>query len=271
MEEYDEEDTQDEEMPEISEDMNRAEKVIVSIFKEVYEEGKDSLPFNLGMVRKASNEYIGEDKNTNDPDIMYRFKTGRSEIPDEIKKKGEWVVKSRSGQGNYEFVKLDGGKYLDIPSHSDFEAIEVLESTPDVVLKYSSDDEQSLLSRLQYSRLLGTFLKLTVHHLQSHVQTSVQKIGQVEVDDLYVGVDKEGEEYVIPVEAKNKEEGERLSVIQLHAMNEFARQKFPDTTARPIGVKLNSDGSITVVEINSTTDIEEIKIKDVKKYRMVKL
>jgi hypothetical protein len=223
------------------------------------------------MVKYYLSDYVEEDENVNEADIPYRYKVGRTPIPDEIKSKGNWIVKGRSGKGNYEFLELNRDQYIDLPSTEDLVAIEILESTPDVVLKYCSDDEQSLISRLNYTQLLGTFLKLSTNHLQSHVRTSVENIGQVEIDGLFVGVNKEGKEYIIPVEAKSSGEGDRLAVQQLHAMNEFISQNFPDTESRPVGVKQMEDESVVIIELNTTTDINKIQMKDVKRYRLVRL
>ena len=38
--------------------------------------------------------------------------------------------------------------------------------------------------------------------LQNHLRTTVAGMGQVETDEIYVGVDRSGSHYVVPVQAK---------------------------------------------------------------------
>ena len=46
------------------------------------------------------------------------------------------------------------------------------------------------------------FTGVTCYSLQSHLRTSVPGIGQVDTDEVYVGVDRQGAHYVITVRAK---------------------------------------------------------------------
>lgn len=47
-------------------------------------------------------------------------------------------------------------------------------------------DEQALLARVRYNRLLDIFLGLATYSLQNHLRTSVTDIGQIEVDEICV-------------------------------------------------------------------------------------
>ena len=62
-------------------------------------------------------------------------------------------------------------------------------------------DEQALLARVRYNRLLDVFTGLACYPLQSHLRTSITipsaidgtpSSSQVETDDLYVGLDEHG-------------------------------------------------------------------------------
>lgn len=79
---------------------------------------------------------------------------------------------------------------------------DIPDATPEIIRAYAMDDEQALLAILRYNRLIDTFLGLTTYSLQNHLRTTVKKIGQIEIDELYVGMDKRGCHYVIPVQAK---------------------------------------------------------------------
>jgi len=78
---------------------------------------------------------------------------------------------------------------------------------------YALGDEQALLARVRYNRLIDIFLGITCYSLQNHLRTSVPDIGQVETDELYVGIDARGCQYVIPVQAKGG--SDTLNIVQI--------------------------------------------------------
>ena len=53
-------------------------------------------------------------------------------------------------------------------------------------------DEQALLAKIRYNRLLDVFLGISAYSLQNHLRTTVLHIGQIEIDELYIGLDKHG-------------------------------------------------------------------------------
>ena len=65
-------------------------------------------------------------------------------------------------------------------------------------------DEQPSSPIVRYNRLIDTFLGLTTYSLQNHLRTTVEGMGQIEIDELYIGLDKHGCHYVIPVQAKGE-------------------------------------------------------------------
>ncbi len=68
------------------------------------------------------------------------------------------------------------------------------------------------MTKLRYNRLIDIFTGVACYSLQSHLRTSVPNIGQVERDEVYIGVDRQGAHYVIPVQAKgDKRSNERRS------------------------------------------------------------
>ena len=68
--------------------------------------------------------------------------------------------------------------------------IKIPDSTPGVIAKYVLSDEQALLARVRYNRLVDIFTGITCYSLQNHLRTTVRSIGQVEIDEIYVGIDK---------------------------------------------------------------------------------
>ncbi len=61
----------------------------------------------------------------------------------------------------------------------------------------SFTDEQALLATVRYNRLTDIFTGVTCYSLQNHLRTTVRGVGQVETDELYVGVDRLGKHYAI--------------------------------------------------------------------------
>jgi hypothetical protein len=61
------------------------------------------------------------------------------------------------------------------------------------------NDEQALLARLRYNRMVDIFTGLTCYSLQSHLRTTLRDGSQVETDEIYIGLDKRGVHYVLPV------------------------------------------------------------------------
>ena len=80
-----------------------------------------------------------------------------------------------------------------------FAVTKIPDATPGIIGKYTFSDEQAVLARVRYNRLIDIFLGITCYSLQNHFRTTVPGMGQVETDEMYVGVDKSGAHYVIPV------------------------------------------------------------------------
>ncbi len=88
-------------------------------------------------------------------------------------------------------------------------AIKVPAATPGIIEKYALSDEQALLARLRYNRLIDIFTGITCYSLQNHLRTMIPELGQVETDEIYIGVDRQGAHYVLPVQAKGGRQDER--------------------------------------------------------------
>jgi len=243
----------------------RYDQAILELFRRVYTPKASRLGFTkdkLVQVCQDLNLVIN-----NVPDIPYHYRTGRSDLPAEIQDTGNWVIEG-AGKGKYAFVKLDRSPYIHIPQ--DLYVTEIPQATPDIVLKYSGKDEQAILTQVRYNRLVDTFLSLTAYHLQGHVRSSIQDIGQVEIDDLYLGVDTDGQWYVVPIEAKSVGPKERLGVVQVRQMILFAQQHYSDLILRPVGIKPLDDGSLIFIELDDKAAFEEIAVKRYMRYKLIR-
>lgn len=107
----------------------------------------------------------------------------------------EWIIRP-AGKARYCFVATSTA--LIEPSQILAET-KVPDATPGIIAMYALSDEQALLAKLRYNRLIDIFTGITSYSLQNHLRTFVRELGQVETDDVYVGLDRKGIHYVIPV------------------------------------------------------------------------
>ena len=132
-----------------------------------------------------------------------------------------------------------------ITPHQNLATINIPDSTPGLISLYALTDEQALLARLRYNRLIDIFTNLTCYTLQSHLRTTVPAMGQVETDELYVGVDHWGAHYVVPIQAKGG--NDRLSVVQIVQDVALCKAKFPQLLCRPIAAQFMPNGAIALM------------------------
>jgi hypothetical protein len=130
---------------------------------------------------------------------------------------------------------------------------------------YALTDEQALLARLRYNRLLDIFSRVTCYSLQSHLRTTVPNVGQVETDEVYVGVDRRGAHYVLPVQAKGKKD--RLSLVQVRQDIAVCRHKFPNLICRSIGAQFMEDAVIALFEFEENA--RDVTVALERHYRLV--
>jgi len=101
--------------------------------------------------------------------------------------------------------------------------------------------------------------------LQSHLRTTVPNIGQVETDELYVGVDKKGAHYVFPIQAKGGKD--KLSVVQIEQDFAVCADKFPLLISRPLAAQFMQNDVIAMFEFEQGEN--GVGIVSEKHYRLV--
>ena len=132
-------------------------------------------------------------------------------------------------------------------------------------MKYAFNDEQALLARLRYNRLVDIFTGVTCYSLQNHLRTTVPEMGQVETDEIYVGLDKRGAHYVFPVQAKGGTD--KLNVVQIEQDFAVCAAKFPSLVCRPIAAQFMAGGVIALFEFEQADGIVSISAE--KHYKLV--
>ncbi len=240
--------------------------VIVKVFNKYYRDGMDAVPFTMDDIRDAIQKVSRENPpygEKNVADVRYQYTSGRRSLPEEIDRLGPWMIIG-TGKGTYTFVRVK--ESLDISISADLQEILIPDATPEIVVEYAGHDEQGLLAKLRYNRLLDIFLGITCYHLQNHWRTTVNKV-QREIDDLYVGIDVDGKHYVIPVEAKSRKD--RISKTQIAQMVEFAEKRYPKLIMRPIGIKEITDKDVVIILFTTGKSPDDIRIKEIRRYKLV--
>ena len=215
----------------------------------------------------AAGAEVGFTDTVNPGDAVYDARN-RSGLHEDVTSKAPagkmWVIFG-TGRGKYKFLAVDLA-LADIRPAAGKERIKIPDSTPEIIRRYALDDEQALLARVRYNRLLDIFLGVTCYSLQNHLRTTVKDVGQIEVDELYVGVNATGATYVMPVEAKTDKE--RISVVQVWQGFELCGQKFKDLVARPV-VATFVGGQDTIALIEFAPGAPVPTVRNERHYKLV--
>jgi len=245
--------------------LNRYSAIIGTIFKSHYKPGKTQFEFTREEFVEIAHELkIELPKNLGDLPYSFRFRTV---LPGEIVatagKGREWIIEL-AGRAKYRFRLA---KLANIVPNPSMIAIKIPDATPEIIAAYALSDEQAVLARVRYNRLLDIFLGLTTYSLQNHLRTTVKAMGdsQIEIDEIYVGVNKHGEQFALPVQAKGG--NDRLSVVQTAQDIACCREKFSGLTCRPIAAQFMSGDVIAMFEL--ALDGEDVKLVEEKHYKLV--
>jgi hypothetical protein len=238
-------------------------QIIEAIFFAHYREGDTQVAFQRSEINETANRLgLGQISNVGDDVYSFRFRT---ELPERVKATAtagsEWIIR-QAGIGHYVFV-LSG--LANITPNEHLVVTKIPDATPGVISTYALDDEQALLAKLRYNRLIDIFVGITCYSLQNHLRTTVPDMGQIEIDELYIGLDSRGAHYVLPVQAKGGKD--KLSIVQIEQDIAWCKQRFPHLLYRPIAAQFMTDDVIALFEFEETDD--GIGITAEKHYRLV--
>lgn len=237
--------------------------IIEQVFRSKYEPGLREVDFEReDIVKFAKKLRVKLPKNLGD--LVYSFRY-RAALPETIQTTAgnaeTWIIRP-AGRGRYRFALVPDRPL--IPNGS-LATTKVPDSTPGIIAKYALTDEQALLARVRYNRLVDIFTGVTCYSLQNHLRTSAPLMGQVETDELYVGVDKKGIHYVFPVQAKAGKD--KLSVVQIEQDMAVCAHKFSSLTCRPLGAQFMHGEVIALFEFEAGQD--GVRVASEKHYRLV--
>ncbi len=242
---------------------NNYSTIIEHIFLAKYKPGMVAVDFERQDLVKAGRK-LGVAVPKNLGDVIYSFRY-RSTLPAAVQDKAgtgkAWIIRP-TGRAKYRFALV---AECPIAPNASMAITKVPDCTPGVVAKYAFNDEQALLARVRYNRLVDIFSGVTCYSLQNHLRTAIQGIGQVETDEIYVGVDKKGAHYVFPVQAKGG--SDRLNVVQIEQDFAVCAQKFPSLICRPIAAQFMADDVIALFEFEQSED--GVRIASERHYKLV--
>jgi hypothetical protein len=239
--------------------------IIVHVFRKYWAKNLKEFEFHRDELVNAA-KTIGVERPDNLGDVIYSYRYRRS-LPEEIEKtapKGKaWIIEG-AGRSQYRFRLVDVGGTT-IKPREDIAATKIPDATPEIISAYALGDEQALLAKVRYNRLIDIFLGLTTYSLQNHLRTYVKGMGQIEIDEIYVGLNRHGAHYVIPVQAKGG--SDKLSPVQTKQDMECCKAKFPDLVCRPVSAQFMADDVIALFEL--TIEEGKVLIVEERHYRLV--
>lgn len=242
---------------------SRYHRLIEKIFFDGYENGTTDIPFERKALKDAATA-LGIELPDNLGDVIYsmRFRTPMPAKVLATQPKGlEWIIEL-VGRSKYRFRLATLNRIVPNPSLA---VIRIPDNTPEIITAYALDDEQALLAKVRYNRLIDIFLGLTTFSLQNHLRTSVKGIGQIEIDELYVGLDRYGCHYVIPVQAKGG--SDQISSVQTAQDTAWCAQKYPTLRCRAISAQFVTSDQIALFELKIEDD--QLKVVEERHYNLV--
>lgn len=227
---------------------NRYIGIMRRLFERHMTAGAESFTWDRREIREIAKE-LDFEAPSNFGDVIYSIRHGRDELPKEIRDlapKGKHWLLLPNGRGKYKFVLAT----FSLIEPQFRPAIKIPDATPQIVARYALGDEQAVLARVRYNRLVDIFLSVTSSALQSHLRATVDAFNksQIETDELYVGVDVAGAQYIIPIQAKGIDEN--VGAVQAIQDVYCCREKFPTLICRAIAAK--------TVEIQKGDDANDI-------------
>jgi hypothetical protein len=243
--------------------MSRYQQLIERIFFNHYEEGATVVAFNRDELVACAKE-LGIELPKNLGDVIYSVRY-RTDLPESIvataTEEREWIIEG-VGRARYEFRQVKANR---IVPNEQLIAIKVPDATPEIVVVNALSDEQALLAKVRYNRLIDIFLGVAAYSLQNHLRTTVSNVGQIEIDEIYVAVDKHGRQFVLPVQAKGGTD--QLAVVQTSQDIACCKEKYPRLICRAISTQFMQDDLIAMFEL--TIQDDQVKVVNEKHYKLV--
>jgi hypothetical protein len=242
---------------------NRYTRIIEKLFSKHYKKNSTEISFSREEIMAVAEE-LGIELPKNLGDVIYSFRY-RAELPASISSKApkgkQWLIRP-TGHSTYAFV---ASAFTVVTPNAALAETKIPDATPGVIEQYALTDEQSLLAKLRYNRLIDIFTGITCYSLQSHLRTALPNLGQIETDEIYIGIDRRGVHYIIPVQAKGGKD--KLGIVQIEQDFALCASKFSKLTCRPIAAQFMKNNLIALFEFVETEN--GVGIASEKHYKLV--
>lgn len=248
--------------------MSKYEQIIEWVFQQNYQPNKVRVSFKReALVRACKSLGFARIKNLGDIPYSFRF---RRELPASIQatapEGAEWIIVG-SGIAEYQFRLAAPGKIQPTPH---LKPIKVPDATPEIVQHYApGTDEQALLTRARYNRLVDIFTGVTCYSIQNHLRTTIATVGQVEVDEIYVGINKRGTHFVLPCQAKSV--GDKFGIVQVMQDITLCQERYPHAICKPIAMQFITVNGVAMLElaVREESEVLRLNIVEEKHYELV--
>ncbi|ASD24182.1 endonuclease (plasmid) [Cryobacterium sp. LW097] len=242
----------------------RYEQILNWVFKHHYLKGDVRVEWDREDLDVGA-EALGLKRVKNLGDIPYTYRF-RKDMPSAINatalKGMEWIIRG-SGDGKYRFDAIPA--QIPITPNPSLSVTKIPDATPEIIAAAALSDEQALLAKVRYNRLIDIFLGVASYSLQNHLRTNVADIGQVEVDEIYAAVDRYGRQFILPVQAKGG--SDRLGITQVEQDMAACAVKWPEMICRNISVQFAGDGLIALFDL--TVQDDRVVIRREAHYKLV--
>lgn len=242
---------------------SRYSRLIETIFLKKYKKGDKEVFFiRDDFIQTAKELDMKLPKNLGDVIYSFRYRTSLPEsIVNLAPKNLEWVIRP-VGQAKYVFSLSNNPR---ITPNQMLAETKIPDATPGIIKKYAVNDEQGLLAKLRYNRLIDIFTGITCFSLQNHLRTTVPDMGQIETDELYVGLDKKGIHYILPIQAKGGTD--QLGIVQIEQDYAMCFIKYPNLICIPIAAQFIEEDLIALFSFESSE--KGMLINSEKHYKLV--
>lgn len=239
--------------------------IIEDIFAKFYTPGATEFEFERDEIDEAAKR-AGVNKAKNLGDVIYTYRYRRS-LPKSIletQPEGLYWLILGAGDARYRF-RLSRLCYIE--PRPGLLVRKIPDATPEIISQYALSDEQALLAKVRYNRLIDIFLGITAYSLQNHLRTKIPNYGQIEIDELYVGVDSSGAQYIVPVQAKGG--NDKLGVIQTIQDVTFCQtqERYKHCVPRTVSAQFMGGDIIAMFELSF--DGDDVSIVREQHYRLV--
>jgi len=242
----------------------RYDAILKHIFAKYYKFGTKGFNFTRDDIIEAAKELgIAVPKNLGDVVYSYRYrKAWPKEIAATAPADKEWVIRP-IGDALY---RCELASPMRVAPCTALAESKLPDATPGIVALYAKGDEQALLARLRYNRMLDIFTGMACYSLQNHLRTKVPGMGQGEIDELYVGIDRRGAHFVFPVQAKGGKD--QINLVQAEQDIQICGRMFPGLTCKPIAAQFMQNSLIAMFEFELAANRQVALVRE-KHYRLV--